>query len=132
MSKPGFAPSTKQLLHFIDAEGHQACIGSDTKRAVTGWGAEAAVLLGWPAREARGRDLTELSVAPQDRPVYEDAVRRLSEISQRTESVTLRLPGRRRDSARLDMRVRLAWLEFDERMQRLLPRIDPLTEDARP
>jgi len=131
MSKPGFAPSTKQLLHFIEAEGQQAFIVSDTKLAVTGWGADAAVLLGWPAREALGRDLTELIVAPQDRPVYEDAVRRLSEISQRTESVTLRLPGRRRDSARLDMRVRLAWLEFDERMQRLLPRIDPLSEDER-
>src|SRR3569623_1521735 len=108
MSKPGFAPSTKQLLHFIEAEGQQAFIVSDTKLAVTGWGADAAVLLGWPAREALGRDLTELIVAPQARPVYEDAVCCLCVISQRTESVTLRLPGRRRDSARLDMRVRLA------------------------
>ena len=125
MSKPGFAPSTKQLLHLITATGKQAFIVSDAKLTVTGWSADAEALFGWPAKEALGRELTGLIIAPSERPVYEDAVRHLSEISRQTEPKTLRLPGRRRDGAQLDMAVHLAWLEFDERMQRLLPRADP-------
>ena len=55
---PSLRPSAEELL---DALGH-AVIATDTKGTVLFWNGAAERLYGWPAAEAVGRDITEVTV----------------------------------------------------------------------
>ncbi|MDT8758791.1 PAS domain S-box protein [Sphingomonas psychrotolerans] len=72
----------EQRLAGIIANAHQAIVTMTGEGMITCWNKQAEVTFGWTEREALGRDLAELIVPPQLRPMHVAGLRRFVEAGE--------------------------------------------------